>query len=261
MKRVGTKHQSTCFGQTPSHTQALKGEVSISKSTHCYAKHWETCSQGQSKQAGGFRTHLSLSKQASKKKNLRKIHSLKWKMGRLKEVHALSLPEKPLQGYSPCRKHTGRVLEVQRGQTAFGTGQVTPVTAMLTIIIISWATFSSYEEEVGKRSCLQTKGESIKQYQSACSFLGRWQEGRALYLQDDYKFNHCIPDLLSAFLQAKSSQSHSSCWHLLGACLKYFQRYTWPSTATLLYGDTGATLFARIGWFAELLFCSLFIAK
>lgn len=182
-------------------------------------------------------------------------------MGRLKEVHALSLPEKPLQGYSPCRKHTGRVLEVQRGQTAFGTGQVTPVTAMLTIIIISWATFSSYEEEVGKRSCLQTKGESIKQYQSACSFLGRWQEGRALYLQDDYKFNHRIPDLLSAFLQAKSSQSHSSCWHLLGACLKYFQRYTWPSRATLLYSDTGATLFARIGWFAELLFCSLFIAK
>lgn len=86
---------------------------------------------------GGLgRIYHSASKQ-KKKKNLRKIHSLKWKMGRLKEVHALSLPAKPLQGYSPCRNHTGRVLEVQRGQTAFGTGQVTPITAMLITIIIS----------------------------------------------------------------------------------------------------------------------------
>lgn len=96
-------------------------------------------------------------------------------MGRLKEVHALSLPEKPLQGYSPCRKHTGRVLEVQRGQTAFGTGQVTPVTAML-IIILAEPPFRATRRKLGRDHAFKPRGRVLNNIKVLV--VASWADGR-----------------------------------------------------------------------------------
>lgn len=82
-----------------------------------------------------------------------------------------------------------------------------------------------------------------------------WKEGHTVYLPKDYEFKHSIPDFFSDFVQIKSSESRSSCWHLLNACP------AWNTSSDFL-GDTRWHHVLLWPCFAKSLFCyCLFFAK
>lgn len=90
-----------------------------------------------------------------------------------------------------------------------------------------------------------------------------WKKGHTVYLSKDYKFKHSIPDLLQ-WLSANKVIWKSFFLLAPVKCLpslKYFQRYSWPSTQTSVWllVTHGATIPSYDGWFAKLLFCLLLI--
>lgn len=89
-----------------------------------------------------------------------------------------------------------------------------------------------------------------------------WKEGHRVYLPKDYEFKHSIPDFFSDFVQIKSSESHSSCWHLLNACPAWNTSSDFLGLQHTNRGDTRWHHILLWPCFAKSLFCyCLFFAK
>lgn len=89
-----------------------------------------------------------------------------------------------------------------------------------------------------------------------------WKEGHTVYLPKDYEFKHSIPDFFSDFVQIKSSESHSFCWHLLNACPAWNTSSDFLGLQHMNRGDIKWHHTLLWPCFAKSLFCyCLFFAK